>query len=183
MKTSSKLLLGALIATIGIIGGIVLAPFIRMFHGINLDVRRSNEERVQLLYQTDHAALLAACRSLMTNRNAFTREGSSPSTNHTHESFIDPKNTNLPPIIQKLEPSYIEVTDEYLSLELHGGFDHYGVEAVSERAMTNEGNGLSGPFELIPGLWYYDEGLTYNRDRWMKKLRKMKPSEAAVPTW
>ena len=70
-----------------------------------------------------------------------------------------------------------------MHLELHGGFDHYGVIALAEKAAHDATNRFSGPFELVAGLWYYDEGLDSDRDQWMNKLRKMKPHNAAAPPW
>ncbi len=161
----------------------VVWPLVSMGVGIHRDVQQSMHERVQLLFQTDHRALLAGCREVMMNRTNFINDKSWHGTEDSAESYIDPSDPKLPAVITNLKPSYIIASDTELSVELYGGFDHYGVTALSERtAKTNE-NDSSGPFELIPGLLYYDEGLNANRAAWMQKLKKMKPHDAPAPTW
>ena len=69
------------------------------------------------------------------------------------ESHWDPlmDGEDLPKAIQELDPSDVRVTKEYVSIELCGGFVHYGVIAYSEN--TEEG----GVKKLIDGLWYYED--------------------------
>lgn len=161
----------------------VVWPITSILVAVHQDVRQSKLERVQLLFQTDHLALLAACRKVMLNRTNFITDTSWHGTEDSAESYIDPEAPKLPAAITNLCPSYIIARDSELSLELHGGFDHYGVIALSEQASSSRTNDFSGPFELIPGLWYYDEGLDNDRDGWMNKLRKMKPHGAQEPAW
>lgn len=150
---------------------------------IRKDVRHSDQQRVQLLYRTDHVALLAACREVMTNRHTFTRDRSWHGPGNSDESFIDPEDTRVPAVISALHPSDIIVSDSNVQLELHGGFDHYGVIALSEEAVRNQTNDFSGLLELIPGLWYCDDGLAQRGTVWIKKLKGMKPHDAAEPKW
>ena len=183
MTRSRKIILGS------ILGGVLLVticfswPFVSLPIVAWLDVQHSNRERVQLLYRTDHAALLAACREVMSNRHAFARDRDWHGQKDPDRSFIDPKDPKVPAAIAALQPRDIIASDSNMHLELHGGFDHYGVFAFSEEAASSQTNGFSGPFQLIPGLWYYDEGLAYDRAAWIKKLKAMKPHDAPVPTW
>jgi hypothetical protein len=178
-----KRILLAALALCGIAVGLLAAPFIVIFRSAGLDVRHSNQQRARLLFQTDHRALLEACRQVMTNRHAFAKDMDWHGAEDPAESFIDPKDPNIPSPIASLHPSYVIATDSEVHLELHGGFDHYGVLALSELAAHDPTNRFSVPIELISGLWYYDEGLAQDRDRWIKKLRKMKPHDAPTPTW
>src|ERR1051325_7496387 len=181
MTRSKKIVLG------GILGVVLLAvayfgwPFI--FFGIAAwrDVQHSKSERVQLLYRTDHVAILAACREVITNRHTFTRDGDWHGTENSDQSFIDPKDPRVPAVIVALRPRDIIASDSDVHLELHDGFDHYGVIALTEQGASSRTNGFSGPFQLIPGLWYYDEGLTYDRAAWMEKLKGMKPHDVTDP--
>lgn len=97
--------------------------------------------------------------------------------------MIDPKDPKIPRPIAALHPRDVIATDSEVHLELHGRFDHYGVIALSERAADDATNRFSGPIELVSGLWYYDEGLAQDHDRWIRKLRKMKPHGVPTPTW
>jgi hypothetical protein len=174
----------AVLALCGIAVGLLAAPFIVIFCGPGLDVWRSNHERAQLLFRTDHRALLAACRQVMTNRHAFARDIDWHGPQDPAESLIDPKDPKIPRPIASLHPRDVFAKDSEVHLELHGGFDHYGVIALSEQAAHDAAtNRFSGPIELIPGLWYYDEGLAQDHDRWIKKLRQMRPHDAPTPTW
>lgn len=183
MTRSTKIILSSILGVALLVGAFFGWPFILFGIWAWLDVRHSNQERVQLLYRTDDAALLAACREVITNRHTFARDRDWHGTEGSDESFIDPKDPRVPAVISVLQPRDIIASDTQVHLELHGGFDHYGVVALSEEAARSQTNGFSGPFELIPGLWYYDEGLTHDRDAWIKKLKGMKPHEVPEPKW
>jgi hypothetical protein len=114
---------------------------------------------------------------------SYARDRDWHGTEASEESFIDSKDPRVPAVISALQPRDIIASDAQVHLELHGGFDHYGVIALSEQAASSQTNGFSGPFQLIPGLWYYDEGLVYDRAAWIKKLKGMKPRDAAEPKW
>lgn len=138
----------------------------------------SNGQRIQLLYRTDYAALLAACRDMMTNQNTSVERRANKSIN----DFRDPR---VPAIMAALKPEYIAVGDDEVFLGLRGGsqgFDHYGVESTATNGMDNGGNYVL----LKPGLWYYDETLGYhgtNRAAYLEHLRTLKPADAPPPNW
>jgi hypothetical protein len=168
------------VVSIVLLGSILLFTPGCALVGILVDVRESDRERANLLYNTDPLSLLEACRAIMTNRHAFAKDPNMPGPDDPQTSCIDPRDPKVPPIIQSLHPSYIVATDNDVELELHGGFDHYGVFVLSA---TNNTGRPADPFELVPGLFYFDEGLGYDRDRWMRKLRAMKPNSAPEPLW
>jgi hypothetical protein len=119
----------------------------------------------------------------MTNRSSFAPDVARDYVNEPRKCFIDPHNPRLPTAIRTLHPLVIEARDTEVSLELHCGFDHYGVIAFAATATTSV-DSVSDMLELTPGLWYYDEGLYYDRDAsWLKKLKAMKPKDAATPAW
>jgi len=183
MTQPLKTVAGAILMATILVGGYCGWPYVSVGIAVWSDVHRSNRARVQLLYRTDHVALLAACRAVMTNRHKFARDPKWHGADDPQQSFIDPRDTKVPAVIVGLKPRDIIASDGKLELELHGGFDHYGVIALSEQAARTETNGFSGPFRLIPGLWYYDEGLTYDRAAWIKKLNRMRPPDVAEPKW
>ena len=179
-----------IIISLVVILGVVLAakaryewPFIRGCIRIALDARKSNHERVQLLYQTDHAALLTACREVITNRQVYSPDRTRLKPDNSNMFLIDPHDPRIPAVIVTLEPSYILATDSNVVIELHGAFDHYGVNAFTEDTACNRTNHFPNPFKLTPGLWYYDDGLARDPDAWKRKLKRMKPRGALKPNW
>ncbi len=102
------------------------------------DVWNSRQERDRLLNHTDHPAFLKACRELMRN--------------HPEVEIRDPGgDPRIPEIIRRLGVSYIMIERDHVHVELHGGFDHYGVDAFATGA-DYRGR------KLIDGLWYFSEG-------------------------
>jgi hypothetical protein len=96
-------------------------------------------ERHYVIHHADHKAILAACRELMEKCPDDTpwdpmRDGGS-----------------LPEAILALKPVDIDVTKEYVGIELHGGHVHYGVIAYAK------GTEKGGTKKLIDGLWYYED--------------------------
>lgn len=139
-------------------------------------VEDSNPKRVQLLYRTDHVALLAACREVMANRNTFEQR------REDFRAHIDPKDPNLPAIILALQPTSIITDDENsVYLQLHGGSDDFGVYAYSEHEASRHTNSTE-QILLTSGLLFFDRGLTYkDRDKYLSKLKALKPDDAPNP--
>ncbi len=144
------------------------------------DVGQANAKRVQLLYRTDHVALLAACREVMTNRNTFAKNRPGQD-----DSSIDPKDPKLPAVIVALHPRYLSANKDWVSLVLHDKINRLNVIAYSEPTASSQTNDLT-ELLLIPGLCLYDAELSYQRtDRaeYIKKLKAMKPADAPDPKW
>jgi hypothetical protein len=104
--------------------------------------------RDTLLGKTNHAALRAACLELIAGRENF---GPEPPPGVSRE--LDPTDPRIPNIIRSLRPTFVAVSDRGVHIELHGGFDHYGVCFYIKSEDASEGNR-----ELAEGLWYYSEG-------------------------
>ncbi len=146
----------------------------------------SNSQRVQLLFRTDHAALLAACREVMTNRTTFAVQRDRSGDVAPNQSMIDLKDPKLPGVIAALRPEYIIAEDDEVYLGLHGGFDHYGLSAYSEKTVGTRTNIWSSEILLIPGLIFYDEPMGYqstDRAAYINKLKALKPKDAPSPNW
>jgi hypothetical protein len=161
--------------------GLPVAAYFILSANLAWRAEASNAGRVQLLYRTDHAALLAACREMTNHRNAFAklreRYGS---------DFINPKDQKIPAAIAALRPNSIIVSDDSVLLELHGGFDSYGVVAMWGQAATDYTNTMSQDVLLIPYLWFQDDELRYqdtDRAAYLNKLRALKPADAPAPKW
>ena len=67
----------------------------------------------------------------------------------------------FPKPILELDPAYIYIDEnnkESILLAMAGGLDHFGLIAYSEDYKPWQSDFQYGDRELIPGLWYYDEG-------------------------
>jgi hypothetical protein len=75
-----------------------------------------------------------------------------------------PEISRFPQPILDLEPSVVCIGDtvEYVRLEMAGGTNHFGVRAYPENFQKPFSNFEYGDKELIPGLWYYDDGYNHN---------------------
>ena len=143
------------------------------------DIEQVNSKRVQLLYRTDPVALLAACREVMTDRNSFTH------WERNGWECIDPRNPKLPAAILALQPRSIAVDKDSVSLGLHGEIGRLVVVAYSVQAASSHAKYSDGLL-LTLGLWFFDEGLTYqdtDRAKYIKQLKAMKPDGAPPPKW
>ncbi|MHC4086506.1 MAG: hypothetical protein ACYSU5_15060 [Planctomycetota bacterium] len=114
------------------------------FVGLKRDTR---QRQVLLLYETDHKALLEACRTVLKEA----REGKWEYRQYPIRYIPDPNTDKLPEPILRLNPTYIRIGQDYMMIEMYGGLAHYGVLAFSE----SEGHGDK---KLLDGLWYYSDG-------------------------
>jgi hypothetical protein len=117
-----------------------------------------------LIYKTDHHALLAACRKLMD-------EGYSGKYNIKIDR--KPEVDNFPEIILQLKPTYLWFQDEgYVIIELFGGMSHYGVRAYAEDFNEPYEGFRYGNKKLIDGLWFESDFIDLSNVDLEKKRRK-----------
>jgi len=102
----------------------------------------------QLLYHTNHAELLGACRFILDNRSKFRPN---PEWSPPNISNPDPADPLMPAIIRGMQHVSVRVTDQFVQLEFGGGGYHYGIFGYAP-GVTG-----SGTKELTPGLWFYSE--------------------------
>ncbi len=110
---------------------------------------RSKQYRLKHL--TDHHALLDACRLLMQSKENFTLDHSRHPAESDGHRFLDPRDPKLPEPIREAAPVYIHVTEDSVSLKMHGGHYHWGLNAY------REGIEGSGDLKLLTGLWYWTD--------------------------
>ena len=115
-----------------------------------LGVAHIQLKKVQILYFTNHEELLAACRVVYENRGVYRHH---PSIHPPADdgSYPDPRDPGMPAIIRHLGCTYIFLDDRSLTVEMGGGFHHYGFIAYPE---GEEGD---GPRKLLDGLYYYED--------------------------
>jgi hypothetical protein len=131
-----------------------------------------NAKRRHLLSEVDHQALLKACREVLALELQVGRYKIGQSPRH-------PAVSRFPKAILDLAPSYVRIEQtngsSYLALEMHGGFDHFGVYAYPEDFKEPHASFRYGDRKLIDGLWYYDEEYNYDPeygrrvDGWLKQ--------------
>ncbi len=107
-----------------------LSPGMRFFGSMIKDVVKTRQIRDRLLSQTDHQALLEACRNLS---REIDLDDSLPWNRYFVRHKPSPEIKSFPKVILDTEPLYIEVFhDGRVGLEISGAFHHCGVRAYPE---------------------------------------------------
>lgn len=110
--------------------------------------RQIEQTRDRLLNETDHTAVLAACREWM---------ASVPGAHFGNADMNDPR---VPVAIRGLQPTAVWVQSHRVRIECGGGFHHQGFDAYRIGAAAEDyGPDQQGVMhrEVVPGLWYYEE--------------------------
>ncbi len=161
---------------LGIVIGIVVASFVvgsvpalrwPLFRILwDYAIYRAQQRRVLLLHKTDHQALLKAGREILSH--ALVKEKFESLKNRTQNgyriggSFPIPKGIRIPQAIRDIKTRRGSINyDGYLTFEMHGGMDHFGVRIYPDDFKEPHRDFIYGDRELLPGLWYYDENYNY----------------------
>ena len=116
------------------------------------------QRQARLLYETDHQALLKACREL----SRQVARGDLKPGRYSIRRGPDPDISQFPQPILDLAPSYVYIDENdsgRVMVEMYGVLYHFGVEAYTEDYKKPSFVGFKfGDKELIPRLWYYDDG-------------------------
>ena len=124
-------------------------------------IHQAQRRRVLLLCNTDHQALLKAGREIL-NQIPKDRLNPQPDGTKLMGSFNVPEGIQIPQEIKDLRSGCVIDYDGYLRMEMHGGMDHFGVKIYPEDFKEPDVYFTYGDRELLPGLWYYDEGYLHN---------------------
>jgi hypothetical protein len=138
------------IIIIGVVGGIAPFAYLGYFAVWAIrDLDRMEARRPVLLYETDHRALLEACRELSKQVAA----GELKIDQYRFYSLYgdpDPETQLFPQPILDLKPFQVYIQKNGPVDLIMSPYVMYGVSAHSD--------GLRhGDIELVPGLWYFDE--------------------------
>jgi hypothetical protein len=189
MKASKKKVLGI---AVGIVVLVMIAGFLfwrsdyiqhwreRKFLALWEEaIEGAQRRRVLLLCNTDHQALLKAGREILSKipkdrlNNPYADGGIFSS------SLNVPEGIQIPQAIKDLKSSYVvryEANDSYVSiyllLKMHWGMDHFGVKIYLEDYKKPRDYFKYGDRELLPGLWYYDDGYIHNPE-YDKRIDKL----------
>jgi len=130
-------------------------------------MHRDKEAGLQrLLCETDHEALLAACQELL----HWVETGDLEPGKYGFKSDPHAETSRFPEPIVELRPSCVYVEADRIMVEMMGGLDHFGVDVYVEGFDGTRFAGFKyGDKELVPGLWYYDDGYDENR-RYGRKI-------------
>ncbi len=139
-------------------------------------VHDAEKPRIQLLYGVDHEALLRACREL----SARVKAGSLKPGEYSVAVDRAPEVATFPKFLLDLNPSGIIVGDDgRICVAMAGGLDHFGLVAFPEGyRIPNRPDSPPDAKELIPGLWYYDDGYREYREMgkdYDKHLEALRP--------
>ena len=146
MKRDTKFTLALLALTIGIAALIVTALDISIRHAL----AKYN--------QCDHAALLAACRQMITDRNTYTNDPSySPSPPELGDITLWRENSSygptIPAMIRNLNPLSITVRTNLLIINDPSSIPPFRRGII---AFASDAREQFGTKQYIDGLWYWN---------------------------
>jgi len=132
--------------------------------------------RVRLLCKTDHQALLEACNELS---RQVTQGNLKPGRYEVPKSPAS-EVSKFPRPILELRPRYVYIDDTgYVAVEMTGVLDlHFGVCAYPEDFEARFKRYEYRDKELIPRLWYYDDGYR-ERSGYDKYIDRLIPKSKA----
>jgi len=108
----------------------------------------------QLVYRTNHAKILEACRWIEAKRATLGLKGETiDNVGAVHDA--------LPDVVRQLDLELIRVEDTGVMIYFGGGFGHWGFEAPHTDPTPQDDR---GPWQLIPGRWYWNEWGRFPRD-------------------
>jgi hypothetical protein len=150
-----------LIMLLGLVALFFFHPQISSFFTIPWFVHQAQHRRVMLLCDPDHQALLKAGREILSE---IPKDRFHPHSDGGIDSgiFSVPEGIQIPQAIKDLKSGYVVDYDGYLRIEMHGGMDHFGVKIYPEDFKKPDDYFEYGDRELLPGLWYYDDGYLHN---------------------
>ena len=125
-------------------------------------IKDAQRRRVLLLCKTDHQALLNAGREILSRVPKDRLNPQPDGIRHLGDIGV-PRGVEISRAIRDLKPRGCLISlDGYLTLEMHGGMDHFGVRIYPVDYKEPDRYFKYGDRELIPGLWYYDDGYLHN---------------------
>ena len=107
---------------------LIISPFV--YFGL-----KSSSQRRALQSRSDYPQIGAACVTLA---RAITNDS----------GIIWPSDPVMPPLLRSLSPKYINASSNRVTIEFHGGFDHYGY-----RVRQSDTNPALWTFS-----WYTEQG-------------------------
>ncbi len=119
--------------TLIIVGVLVVGILLFASPFVYLGLRSASQQRA-LKNRTDFPQIAGACVAL--------------ARANTNTGFIYPNNPVVPPLLRALAPQYITARSNCVTMEFHGGFDHYGYRVRQSETNSN----------LWTISWYTEQG-------------------------
>jgi hypothetical protein len=164
------------IITIGVVCGIAPFAYLGYFALWAMhDLDSMEARRPVLLYQTDHRALLEACRELSRQVAAGKLQ---PGEYRVHAHHPDSETRQFPQLILDLDPLRVDIEKNGVVNLMMSPVVLYGVYALPENYEDPPAELYPWGEELIDGLWYYDEGFRNHPERQKEVEELLKKSEA-----
>jgi len=125
------------------IAAVASALFDRISESLDVSPQR-------LVYHTDHAAILRACREVLADPQAagFPKTTKGYSMVSGSQSGMKPP-AALPAVLRDLNFEFMDVEDDRATIFFGSGFGHWGYSTVPAQGNSQ--------LELIPGLWFWSE--------------------------
>lgn len=144
-----------------------------LFLYVNFYREAYNERKIMKmrLFETDFEVLLEACRELSNCVIA----GDLESGQYYIRTHPERQAEHFPKVILDLSPVHVYIDENdsgRVMLPMAAGLDHFGVTAYTEDYMKSNPKQKYGDRELIPGLWYYDDGYLDDPE-YEKKIYKL----------
>ncbi len=104
--------------------------------------------------QADPQEILAACRSMLANREQYQKMATASIDGGTWLDFPLAGDTITPVAIRVLGPTGVEMDEDSVLLVFFGGFNHLALRGYALNAQISESQGDT---ELCKGLWLIDD--------------------------
>lgn len=100
------------------VAGLIILPFliicIYTYYALRIDHERLDEQKKQILYETNHEQLLDDCREIIRKAQA----GKIPTGSYLLRNY---QGTKLPESILAIDPMRIDIEKNYLDILIHSG--------------------------------------------------------------
>jgi hypothetical protein len=123
-----------------------------VFRIVSYGRKELEAKSVQVLYRTDHQALLDACDEMWKNRALYRPDPKWNNTTPGDTGYPDPADPKIPAIVRSLKPGYIVIEADYVNIALSSGHFHTGIYAFEQGSPP-----IPVTKELLPRLFYYSE--------------------------
>jgi hypothetical protein len=141
----------------------------RFWGSMIMEISKDRQRLVRLLSETNHQALLEACREI----SKEVSEGNLAPNRYSVRYKPDPEVSRFPQLVLDIEPLYIDVSsDGCVELEIFGALHHCGITAYPENYTKPNEHFKYGDKKIIDGLWYYEHGYSSQRGKWIDSLLK-----------
>ena len=111
-------------AIVGLVIGVLGVGALLVLWPVLTDILRSNDQMKALQSRSDYPQIAAASISL--------------ARSVTNQFDIPVTDSRVPALLKELAPRYIMISEGLVTMEFHGGFDHYGYRVQRSKADSNQ---------------------------------------------